>query len=177
MPRSEYAGRQVTLYLDTHADLVRWTELARPSTLNRWVIEIVEASIDAPTQKSSNKVYGEEINQLRKENLALKQEVERLAARVNEAEKIHERSTASTQLEKDVVDLLRPGGVWTPSKINENLLIDNKLFAAKLKDMSMTAAPITVMVERAKAINRTLEQLELLGLIKQTSRGWTWNNE
>jgi len=168
--RPEFKGRQATIYLDTHADLVRWKKLAKPNTLNRWVIETVEAAIEAPRPKSSN---GEEINQLRKENLDLRQEVERLAARLREAEEVYEKSTQiHPQLDKGVVDLLRSGGTWTSPKINAQLLTADKDLYKKFFTESHAEFS---KVDHAKAINRTLEQLELVGLIKQTAKGWTWS--
>ena len=171
MPRSQFAGRQVTLYLDTHADLMRWQQLAKPNTLNRWVIETVEASIDALRPKISS----DEINQLRKENQDLKQANERLAARVNEVEDAFENSrTTPPHLDKSVVDLLLSGGSWLSSTINENLIItsgDDKQYYKFYKDATKKK------LDRAKAINRTLEQLELVGLVKNTRSGWVWNKK
>ena len=170
--RPEFKGRQATIYLDTHADLVRWKKLAKPNTLNRWVIETVEAAIEAPRPKSSN---GEEINQLRKENLDLRQEVERLAARLREAEEVYEKTAHtihSPQLDRNVVDLLRSGGTWTSPKITEQLLTADKDTYKKFFTESHNELN---KVDHAKSISRTLELLEQAGLVEQTERGWIWN--
>jgi len=173
--RPEFAGRQATIYLDTHRDLERWKKLAKSSTLtlNRWVIETVEAAIETPRESRSGD--SNEVNQLRKENLELKQANERLAARLSEVEEVYEKSTQiHSHLDKGVVDLLLSGDSWTSPKITEKLLIADKNEYKKFFTESHNEFK---KVDRVKGINRTLEQLELVGLIKETRSGWVWNKK
>ena len=176
MARADLKNRQFTIYARHDGDLSRWKDHC-PSTmtLNGWLVELIELGIEETAKTRPKNIYGEEINQLRKDNLELKQENERLSARVHEVESIYEKSRQIyPHLDKSVVDLLLRGGTWTSPKITEKLLIADK---DEYKKFFTESHNEFNKVDRVKGINRTLEQLELVGLVKNTRSGWVWNKK
>ena len=177
MARSDLKRRQFTIYAHHDKDLSRWKECCPPTlSLNSWLVELIERGMEdekiAARSKSSNNT--DELNRLRRENLDLQQANDRLAARLREAEEVYEKTAQihPQLLDRGVIDLLRSGGTWTSPKITEQLLIADKDAFRKFFTESHNELN---KVDHAKSINRTLEQLELAGLVKQTARGWTWS--
>jgi hypothetical protein len=176
MARADLKRRQFTIYAHHDKDLCRWKDRC-PSTLslNAWLVELIERGMEdekigTRLKSSSN---SDELNRLRRENLDLQQANERLAARLSQVEEVYEKSTQiHPQLDKGVVDLLRSGGTWTSPKITEKLLIADK---NQYKKFFTESHAEFNKVDHAKSIGRTIEQLELVGLIKESSGGWTWN--
>jgi hypothetical protein len=158
--RPEVRDRQYTIYLPSKDDIARWRKLSKPLTLNRWIYEMVERSIENKPSKNKDT---EELNALRKENLGLKKDLEIAMAKLQQKEErereyVLERSKGGMLLDKQIIDLLRAGGSWTSQNIISRI---------------MTTGGIHLS-ERRKAVKRTLDELERTGLIELTSRGWKW---
>lgn len=186
MARREVRDRQYTIYLPSHEDLDRWRTLSKPYTLNHWIVEMVEKGIEeVPKSKMKS---SDEINALRKENLKLKKEMAILEQkRVREVEEILERAKEPMPLDKKVVDLIRAGGYWPSARIIKELKItaEKEIVEEPLHDELREESILTRRVYsseratvsnsgRAKVISSTLEQLENLGLVENTWKGWIW---
>ena len=184
--------RAFTFLFPTPADKARWKKLAEPLTLNRWIFLQVERALeDAPVTTAI-----EDINALRKEVVDLRKENESMASRLDqirarEVEDILERSKAPMQMDKHVVDLLRSGGYWTSTKLIKKLAQEavqpDGMQAIRMDDdtdsnNSITAdffsnklnENLTLEVD-VKAVERTLDALEQIGLVKKSWQGWKWN--
>jgi hypothetical protein len=189
MPASD---RVFTFLFPTAEDKARWKKLAEPLTLNRWIFLQVERAIeDAPV---TTRTTTDDINALRKENLELRKENEAIAAkldqsRAREVEDILERSKGPMPMDKHVVDLLRSGGYWTSTKLIKKLAQEaapEAMQAFRMDDddasNSVVAADffsnfnenLTLEVD-LKAVERTLDALEQIGLVKKSWQGWKWN--
>ena len=189
MPASD---RVFTFLFPTAEDKARWKKLAEPFTLNRWIFLQVERAIeDAPV---TTRTTTDDINALRKENLELRKENEAMAAkldqsRAREVEDILERSKGPMPMDKHVVDLLRSGGYWTSTKLIKKLAQEaapEAMQAFRMDDddasNSVVAADffsnfnenLTLEVD-LKAVERTLDALEQIGLVKKSWQGWKWN--
>ena len=189
MPASD---RVFTFLFPTAEDKARWKKLAEPLTLNRWIFLQVERAIeDAPV---TTRTTTDDINALRKENLELRKENEAMAAkldqsRAREVEDILERSKGPMPMDKHVVDLLRSGGYWTSTKLIKKLAQEaapEAMQAFRMDDddasNSVVAADffsnfnenLTLEVD-LKAVERTLDALEQIGLVKKSWQGWKWN--
>ena len=190
MPASD---RVFTFLFPTAEDKARWKKLAEPLTLNRWIFLQVERAIeDAPV---TTRTTTDDINALRKENLELRKENEAMAAkldqsRAREVEDILERSKGPMPMDKHVVDLLRSGGYWTSTKLIKKLAQEaapEAMQAFRMDDdadasNSVVAADffsnfnenLTLEVD-VKAVERTLDALEQIGLVKKSWQGWKWN--
>ncbi len=186
MARREVQDRQFTIYLDSHEDLERWKKLAKPYTLNRWIMLQVERGIAAPKKTKDT----DEVNALRKRNLELESENEALTARLEkiQAKEVEDMSKGPLPLDKSVVDLLKSGGQWSSARIVKEL-VKREMAVAEgdedvnyYKDEGIDEGPALSLEpppfnhsERLKAIKKTLEELCNLGLVKQTWQGWAWN--
>jgi hypothetical protein len=187
MARREIRDRQYTIYFPSKDDLERWRKLSRPLTLNHWIMLMVEKSIeDEPTKTKSS----DDINALRKENLELKKENKVLEAkleqnRVREVEGLLEQARGPMPLDRHVVDLLRSGGCWPSARIIKELKItaekematadgEDGLYLPSAFTSAFTSALIRGHGSEPRAVNKTLEQLETLGLVKNTWKGWVW---
>jgi hypothetical protein len=92
MARPELHGRQYTIYASRKEDLIKWKELCPPTmTLNAWILEAIERFVEEtdsdPILHPSPRRGGADINAFRRENAALKAEIERLTARLSDFEK------------------------------------------------------------------------------------------
>jgi len=179
MARSSLKGRQYTIYVHRDEDLADWKKLCPSSmTLNGWILEMIEKGIDVIEKRSIPRINDtEELNALRKENLELKKENEVLAARLHQKEiqDALEQSQKPLQLDKQIVDLLKTGGFWPSTRIIANLINHGEMDDAAY---TPTALEERVMKnansKRRKAIKHTLQELEQLGLLELTPRGWKW---
>jgi len=168
MARREVQPRQFTIYFNSVEDLERFKKIAEPYTLNRWIMLTIEKAVEKPIRTKSS----DEINALRKENHELRQENEVLTARLEktkakEVDALLEKAKGPMQLDKEVVDLLRTGGVWSSTRIMKTvtelyLRLDENKFKGGISE------------ERTRAIKRTLEELYNLDLVKKTWKGWAW---
>jgi hypothetical protein len=192
MPASD---RVFTFLFPTAEDKARWKKLAEPLTLNRWIFLQVERAIeDAPV---TTRTTTDDINALRKENLELRKENEAMAAkldqsRAREVEDILERSKGPMPMDKHVVDLLRSGGYWSSTRLMKKLAQEaappEAMHAFRIDDddasNSVVAADffsnslneILPLEVDAKAVERTLDALEQIGLVKKSWQGWKWNS-
>jgi hypothetical protein len=169
MARAELKDRQFTIYAPSKDALKRWKQLCKPMTLNSWILELIERGIEEIESAQPKTRSIDEINTLRKDNLELRKEVARLQ---REVAAIPERSEEPS-FDTGVVALLRTGGIWSSTQIIKEL---NSSFRNEIdesinrEDMSS----FTNKILHAESINRTLEQLEELELVKNTVKGWLW---
>lgn len=209
MARPSLKGRQLSLYAPSIEAVERWKKLCKPSTLNGWILEMIDRGIEDDNTPATK--TGTHINALRKENMELKQENDRLKARLTEIEKAFKTSTPS-RLDQNAVDFLKTGGViesaasahwWTivdsitgkekrverPDE-EEIIKFKDSLGYTSIKIVERDDASKTLVIRpsdrvgglnlmeirtmRAKNVSSTLEQLEELGLVKNTQRGWVW---
>jgi len=196
MADSKFKNRQFTIYLPSAEDLYRWRKLAPPYALNRWIYLQVEKALEGEQQRKQTRTTHDtdalrkEVAELRKENGALAAKLDHI--RSKEVEDILERSSNSPmQLDRHVVDLLRSGGCWTSTKLIKKLSQQpennkNVVFERKYIDVDSTATitpeffsnikdNISLEVD-VKSVERTLEALEEIGLVKKLWNGWKWDN-
>jgi hypothetical protein len=117
MARPELHGRQYTIYAATKADLLKWKELCPPMTLNAWILEAIERFVEEIDNPSLHHLSGrsEDINTLRRENAALKEDNQRLTARINEIEKTL-KIPRITPSQLDTVEFLKKGSILKSSE-------------------------------------------------------------
>jgi hypothetical protein len=192
MADPKFRDRQFTIYLPSAEDLDRWRALSKPYALNRWVYLMVEKALESPAPSRTKTT--DDINALRKEVVDLRKKNESLAAkldqrRAKEVEDILERSSnAPMQMDKHVVDLLRSGGYWSSTRLMTKLAQEaappEGMHAFRMDDDPVVAADffsnnfnenLTLEVD-VKAVERTLDALEQIGLVKKSWQGWKWNN-
>jgi hypothetical protein len=196
MADPKFKDRQLTLYLPTKEDLDRWRSLSKPYTLNHWVYLQVEKALEGGEQQRRTRTT-HDTDALRKEVAALRKENEALAAKLDhirskEVEDILERSSNSPmQLDRHVVDVLRSGGCWSSARLIKKLAQEaappEGMHAIRMDDADSTAAitpdffsnslneilPLKVDV---KSVERTLDALEQIGLVKKSWQGWKWDS-
>jgi hypothetical protein len=188
MARPDTRGRQLLLYFDTCEDLERWRKLAEPYPLAKWVRLTIEKAI---TEKPIRTKSSDEIDALKKKNLELERENEALTARLEktkarETEVLLEKAKGPMPLDKEVVALLKTGGVWSSTRIIRELTAEKEMAVAEGEDgyradeidegPAFYLMPFSkpVLKLRVRGIKRTLEQLEALDLVKKTWQGWAW---
>jgi hypothetical protein len=95
------------------------------------------------------------------------------------------------QLDRHVVDVLRSGGCWSSARLIKKLAQEaappEGMHAIRMDDADSTAAitpdffsnslneilPLKVDV---KSVERTLDALEQIGLVKKSWQGWKWDS-
>jgi hypothetical protein len=111
MARPELHGRQYTIYSATKEDLIKWKQLCPPLTLNAWILTAIDRFVDEiesnPVLHPSPRQGGADINALRREIVALKEENQRLTARLSE----FERRTPLTQPNPKLTEFLKKGEI------------------------------------------------------------------
>ena len=161
-------SRYVYLYLPTVEDKQRWQSLADEAgiPLSKFIIQVVE---DALVEESDFKPRGElmkEIGKLRSENKDLRDDLNQkkivLEKYENELKRyrseafIEEKFEGVRRYNKEIMTILKRGGVVDSYKLLEELGIDPK------------------ETDLVKAISNQLEDLEAYGLVISTQRGWRW---
>lgn len=183
MARREVQDRQFSLYFPSVADKERWRKLAKPYTLNHWIILMVQKAIEnKPTESSSD-----EVNALRKRNLELEQENKLLVRKLGQSRAREVKGLKGPMpLDKQVVNLLKSGGFWPSTKIIRELKItvDGEDDGLYLESSSIHGQRIEPLLkhsisevdssERVRAVSNTLEQLSDLELVENTWQGWRW---
>ena len=161
-------SRYVYLYLPTVEDKQRWQSLADEAgiPLSKFIIQVVE---NALVEESDFKPRGElmkEIGKLRSENKDLRDDLNQkkivLEKYENELKRyrseafIEEKFEGVRRYNKEIMTILKRGGVVDSYKLLEELGIDPK------------------ETDLVKAISNQLEDLEAYGLVTSTQRGWKW---
>lgn len=163
--------RTVYVYVPSEGTRDRWEQAARKAgmSLSRFLVDTIEASLRATADegfRSARDLWKENV-QLREANKRLAEEKRMLTALTEKLEEEVRRYRAELflegpdkrgvrQYEKDLVDLLREGGVLSSDEILRRLRI-------KPAD-----------IRGAQAIRMQLENLVAYGLVKATPRGWRW---
>jgi 23S rRNA pseudoU1915 N3-methylase RlmH len=188
-PRPKVGQRQFTLYFRSVEDKKRWRELSKPYTLNKWILLTVEKALESPAPSRTKTT--DDINALRKEVVDLRKENESLAARLDqirarEVEDILERSSNTPmRMDKHVVDLLRSGGYWSSTRLIKKLAQEaappEGMHAFAMEENNSITADFFSNINDnltldVKAVERTLDALEQIGLVKKTWQGWKWDN-
>lgn len=163
--------RTVYIYAPSEETRARWAAAAAKvgMSLSRFVVDTVEASLRAGEDEDfrSPKDLWKENVELREANKRLAEEKRMATALVEKLEDEVRRYRAELflegggkakvrQYERDLIDLLREGGVVSSDDVLRRLRI-------KPTD-----------VRGAQAIRVQLENLEAYGLVKATPRGWRW---
>jgi hypothetical protein len=165
--RSEFKGRQYTGYTPTPEILETWKERAKAAnlSLNHYILEAVESvGEQKPTPEVDTTT---ELNTLRAENQQLKVELDRIRLRDAEILKRGEELRKQAESQKTFTTSFMPipskqaiisklraaGGFWTSDRINREL---------------------GIYINSGDNIDKILDELEDLGLIKETARGWQW---
>jgi len=216
--RCELKNRQYTIYAKGDGDLARWkTHCPTTMTLNGWLVELIENSIEEIENPSgSPKGHSEEINRLRKENIELELQNKQLAKRIGEFEDAIR--TRPSHPDQRVVKFLQnggilqsatiPGGSWVivdafshkekqtdgePSEADvrefqrELMYTTIKVISRDITTKTLIIRPRDsagavddnkivedIGIQRAKTVSYTIEQLENLGLVESTRRGYKW---
>ena len=161
-------SRYVYLYLPTVEDKQRWQNLADEAgvPLSKFIIEVVESKL---ADESDFKPRGElvlEIGKLRGECRDLRDDLKQKKIVLEKYESELKRYRSETFLEdkfegvrkfnKEIITILKRSGVIDSYKLLEELGVN-------LNE-----------VDLVKAISKQLEDLEALGIVTSTQRGWKW---
>ena len=163
MPPEGYGEKCHTLYFPSKEMLDSWKDLAHGARipLTKWIIAIVEASLEQPSEETS---VSQDIQVMRKENLRLRHELEatqrNLLARETELFKLRHRESLADNFDIDLdaplIEVLRDGCVWSQRDLLEALNVD-------AQDSDAIAM-----------ISRLLQSLSDAGVLTEEKRGWKW---
>jgi hypothetical protein len=160
-------SRYVYVYLPSLEDKKRWEKLAEEAKvpLSKFVIEMVEDSL-AESEFKPRAEMTKELGKLRADNKQLRDELKLKNVVLEKYETELKRYRSEAFLEdkfegkrkysKELVDILKRGGVCDSNSLLEQLGIDN------------------CDADLVKAVSKQLEDLEAYGLVASTSRGWRW---
>jgi predicted DNA-binding protein len=161
-------SRYVYLYLPSAEDKARWDTLAKEAgvPLSKFVIEVVESAL---AENSDFKPRGElvkEIGKLRTENKELRDDLKQkkivIAKYENDLKRYRSEAFLDDQYKgvrkysKQILKILKRGSTVASHKLLEELEIDPK-------DSDLVSA-----------VSKQLEEMEVYGLVVNTSRGWRW---
>jgi len=161
-------SRYVYLYLPTVEDKQRWQSLADEAgiPLSKFIIQVVENALLAESDFKPRGELAKEIGKLKSENRDLRDDLKQkkivLEKYENELKRyrseafIEEKFEGVRKYNKEIMAILKRGGVIDSYKLLEELGIDPK------------------ETDLVKAISNQLEDLETYGLITSTQRGWRW---
>lgn len=163
--------RTVYAYLPSEEARAKWEEAAMKAgmSLSRFIVDTIDASLKEGMDedfRSAKDLWKENV-ELRESNKRLADEKRMLSALVEKLEDEVRRYRTELflegsekrkvkQYEKDLIDLLREGGVLSSDEVLRRLRIR------------------PTDVRGAQAIRMQLENLEAYGLVKASPRGWRW---
>lgn len=163
--------RTVWVYVPTEQHRRNWEKLAEKSglSLSRWMMSVVEEHVrgaEDSTFGAKADLWKENV-EFREANRRLQEEKKMARALIEKLEDEVRRYRAELflngpearrvkQYEKDLIDLLRSGGVWGSNDLLEKLRIR------------------PTDTRGVRAINLQLENLQAYGLVEATPRGWRW---
>ncbi len=163
--------RTAYAYLPSEQARARWEKAAKATgmSLSRFIVDVVERALregDDEDFRSPKEVWKENV-ELRETNKRLAEEKRMMSALVEKLEDEVRRYRTELflegpqvrrvrQYEKELIDLLREGGVVNSEEILRRLRI-------KPTDTAST-----------QAIRIQLENLQAYGLVHATPRGWRW---
>lgn len=163
--------RTVYAYLPSEEARTKWEKAAQAAgtSLSRFIVDVVERTLregEDEDYRSPKEIWKENV-EVREANKLLTEEKRMMSALVEKLEDEVRRYRTELflegpqvrrvrQYEKDLIDLLREGGVVSSEEILRRLRI-------KPTD---TAS--------AQAIRIQLENLQAYGLVHATPRGWRW---
>ena len=163
MPPEGYGEKCHTLYFPSKEMLDSWKDLAHDARipLTKWIIAIVEASLEQPSEETS---VSQDIQVMRKENLRLRHELEatqrNLLARETELFKLRHHGSLSEEfdieLDAHLIEVLRDGCVWSQRDLLEALEVD------------------VLDADAIAMITRLLQSLSDAGVLTEEKRGWKW---
>jgi hypothetical protein len=163
--------RAIYVYLPSQKMAEDWKNRADKAgtSISKFVIDKVEDSINKEASDDGYlnrldliKKLGdaeEELKQLRKDNRLQKKLVDNLdneLKRYRAKPFLEEGFRGTRQFDKELIDLLKEGGSYTPDDILAHLNINPR------------------DTDLVKAVNRQLEALERYGLLQYVGRGWKW---
>jgi len=161
-------SRYVYLYLPSSEEKRRWEDKAKEAgaPLSRFIIEIVENAMADEEEFTPRGELAKEAAELRSENKQLRDElklknivIDRYEAelkRYRSATFLEEDFEGTRKYDKEIIAILKRGGVINSYKLLEELGIDPR------------------ETDLVKAVSHQLEDLEAYGLVAATNRGWRW---
>ena len=167
MVGAKYKNRNCVLYFPSEQDLKRWQGLSNKAgiPLSRWIYETVELHLETEGTQPTGELANE-ISQLREKNNRLLEELKlkSLMLEKYETELFKLRHEAFNELEyqggrsysKDLISVLKQGGVWSGTEILRSLQID------------------PCNSDAANIVSRQLQNLQDYGLVREEMRGWCW---
>ena len=172
------------LYLPSKEALDRWRDLSKPYKLSHWVVLMVEQALeDNKPDTTSTETTADEINALRNERQELLDQVTQLSQENKIlAARLRAKDTAFHDLNAGIVNLFRYGGkeYYTPKDIKDAAALRASSTAGgdgvvkyKMHALRHTSDP-ELQQEILKSADYTLAQLEAVGLVKKTWKGWQW---
>lgn len=166
MPREEYTGRCQLFYFKSQKHLEGWKEEAKAHnlSLNRYLLEMAERgrvkeSTRPKTGSPGDTQLRESLSKLLSENRDLNLICEKQQAEII---KLRHREFLQVQTEimrrysKELVELLRTGGVWPGQDI--------------LKALNIPQSDS----EAVQIVYAQLKGLEVYGLVHEAIGGWKW---
>lgn len=165
--------RTVWVYVPTEEHRKKWEKLAEKAglSLSRWMLSVVEEHV----RGAEDETFGAKAD-LWKENVELREQNKRYADEKKMAQALVEKledevrryraelflngpqARRVRQYEKDLVELLRSGGVWGSHELLDKLRIR------------------PTDTQGVRAIHLQLENLQAYGLVDATPRGWRWRS-
>ena len=169
------------LYLPSKEVLERWRDLSKPYKLSHWVVLMVEKGLEDKPDTTTETT--DTINVLRDERQELFQQVTQLSQenKILTA-RLRAKDTAFHDLNAGIVNLFRYGGkeYYTPKDIKDAAALRASSTAGgdgvvkyKMHALRHTSDP-ELQQEILKSADYTLAQLEAVGLVKKTWKGWQW---
>jgi len=161
--------RAIYVYLPSIEMVRKWKERAKRqgASISKFVLEHVEDSLrqEEPGYKSRGELWKDlnrlrgEVKEVRREKRLLEHVVEKLERELREYRAkpfLEEGFEGVRRFQRELIEVLRGGGVMSSSQILSKLGIDSSEH------------------EAVKAVSKQLEILEAYGLVRSSPRGWRW---
>jgi hypothetical protein len=163
MADPKYRGRRQEVILPSPKILEKWKSEAavKGLSVSSWILETVEGrDIDTASRSADAqeiKALRDQVRTLKKERDAtlLELEKERTALfKLKHATLL--QPSGQDQIERNIIDALRRGGVWNERDLLKELNVDSH------------------DIDAIKLITKQLEILQICDLVEETVKGWKW---
>lgn len=164
MPRKEFQGRIATIYASSDQEYADWVKEAKDAgvSLSKWVSEMVNKAKNVPKRSARS----DDTSDLQAEIIKLRQEIETKdlllekqktkLLKFEQAAFLKPKLSSIVDFDRELIKLLKSGGVWTQDKLCNAIHIN-------IDD------PMAMSI-----VNRQLQELRRFGLLQETARGWKW---
>ncbi len=150
--RKHYASLQVTVYAPNAESLDAWKKKAASVglPLSKFVVECIESAMNEKPATSND---SDLITLLQRQLEESKRELRLNLTNIRLQDKPELGPSELKNLTRDVLKVMKVGGVWKPTRL---------------------LVALNLGIDKAALLSRALRDLEDLGLVEETSTGWRY---